>query len=249
VVVVGAGFIGCEVAATALARGCTVSVVAIDEVPMQLPLGREVGAELRRRHAAAGVDFHLETGVAAVTDGAVELTDGTTLPADVVVEAIGSAPATDWLEGNGLDLDNGVVTDAGLRLGGTPGTVAVGDVARFPNALYDGVPRRIEHWQVAVDTANHAAKVLAADLAGTTYDEPFGTIPTFWSDQGVVSLRALGQPGIGTDVELLEGDLSGEAAVGYRRDGVLVGVLLLGLPKTMGAYLKRLTEELAAARV
>jgi 3-phenylpropionate/trans-cinnamate dioxygenase ferredoxin reductase subunit len=249
VVVIGAGFIGCEVAATALSRGCTVSVVAIDEVPMQVPLGPLVGAELRRRHAAAGVDFHLGTGVRSVDESGVVLSDGTRLTADVVVEAIGSAPSTKWLAGNDLDLADGVLTDAQLRLGGVAGTVAVGDVARFPNALYDATPRRIEHWQVALDTSAYAARTLAGDLVGDPQLEPFGTIPTFWSDQASVSLRALGQPGIADEVELLEGDLTAEAAVGYRRDGVLVGVLLLGMAKSMGVYLKRLTDELAAAHV
>jgi NADPH-dependent 2,4-dienoyl-CoA reductase/sulfur reductase-like enzyme len=248
VVVIGAGFIGCEVAATARARACTVSMVAIDQVPMQVPLGLEVGAELGRRHAAAGVDFHLGVGVESVDDVSVSLSDGSRLAADVVVEAIGSVPSTDWLAGNDLDLTNGVRCDAMLRLGGRPGTVAVGDVARFPNAWYDDEPRRIEHWQVAVDTSSYAARTLVGDLNQEPQVEPFGTIPTFWSDQGVVSLRALGQPGLGDHAEVLEGDLTTEAAVGYRRDGQLVGVVLLGLGNTMGGYLQRLTSELEAGR-
>ncbi|MFJ3667385.1 NAD(P)/FAD-dependent oxidoreductase [Streptomyces sp. NPDC090106] len=246
VVVIGAGFIGCEVAGTALSRGCAVSVAAIDELPMAAPLGPLVGAELRRRHAAAGVAFHLGTGVASVDEDGVVLADGTRLLADVVVEAVGSQPATEWLAGNGLDLDDGVVCDEFLRLGGREGTVGVGDVARFPNALYDGTPRRIEHWQVAVDTSMYAAAVLVGDLTGRPVEKPFGTVPTFWSDQASVSIRALGQPALGTDVEVLEGELRGQAAIGYRRDGRLVGVLLLGLPKRMGFYLKRLTDDLAA---
>ncbi|ONH31759.1 ferredoxin reductase [Pseudofrankia asymbiotica] len=248
VVVIGAGFIGCEVAATALSRGCQVCVVAIDDVPMRVPLGPMVGAELRRRHADAGVFFHLGLGVDAVDGSGVVLSDGTRLDADVVVEAIGSRPATDWLEGNGLDLADGVACDGFLRLGGRPRTVGVGDVARFPNALYDGAPRRVEHWQVAVDTGMYAAATLVADLTGTPPEQPFRTVPTFWSDQAAVSLRALGQPGLGTEVEVLEGDLAGDAAIGYRRDGTLVGVLLLGMPRRMGVYLRRLTTELEAAR-
>ncbi|MFE7977507.1 NAD(P)/FAD-dependent oxidoreductase [Streptomyces shenzhenensis] len=247
VVVIGAGFIGCEVAGTALSRGCAVSVVAIDELPMVAPLGPLVGAELRRRHAAAGVNFHLGTGIISADEGGVVLSDGTRLEADVVVEAIGSQPATEWLAGNGLDLADGVVCDEFLRLGGRKGTVGVGDVARFPNARYDATPRRIEHWQVAVDTGLYAAASLVGDLTGRPPEKPFGTVPTFWSDQASVSIRALGQPALATDVEVLEGDLSGEAAIGYRRDGRLVGVLLLGLPKRMGFYLKHLTDDLAAA--
>ncbi|BCB89802.1 ferredoxin reductase [Phytohabitans suffuscus] len=248
VAVIGAGFIGCEVAAAAIARGCRVTVVALDRVPMRVPLGTTVGEELRRRHRDAGVDFRLGTSVTAVDDGGVVLADGARVDADVVVEAIGSAPATGWLEGNGLDLTDGVVCDGTLRVQGRPGVVAVGDVARFPNALYDPVPRRIEHWQTAVDTSAHAAATLVGDLTGEPVDAPFGTVPTFWSDQGVVSVRSVGQPGIADEVAVLEGDLSGEAAVGYRRDGQLVGVVLLGMPKSLGPYLRTLTTELASAR-
>lgn len=247
-VVIGAGFIGCEVAATAIGRGCEVTVVAIDEVPMQVPLGLLVGQELRRRHEAAGVRFRLGTGIAAIEPGAVFLSDGTKLDADVVVEAIGSQPNTSWLEGNELDLSDGVLCDPMLRPGGVPGIVAVGDVARFPNALYGPEARRIEHWQVAVDTGMYAAQVLLGDLTGEPCAEPFETLPTFWSDQGTVSLRALGQPRLGDEVEVLEGDLSGEAAVGYRRGGGLVGVVLLGMLRSMPTYLQRLTAELEAAR-
>ncbi|GAA1948264.1 FAD/NAD(P)-binding oxidoreductase [Nocardioides panacihumi] len=249
VVVIGAGFIGCEVAATALARGCTVSMVAVDPEPMLVPLGSLVGAELRRRHADAGVRFHLGTGVASIDGTRVVLSDGTRLDADVVVEAIGSAPSCSWLEGNGLDLTDGVTCDPMLRLGGRRATVAVGDVARFPNTLFDDVPRRIEHWQVAVDTAMYAAKVLVGDLTGQPYTDAFRTVPTFWSDQGVVSMRALGQPALADGVEVLEGDLGGEAAVGYRRGGRLVGVVLLGMAKSMGTYLTLLTADLEAALV
>ena len=248
-VIVGAGFIGCEVAAAALKRGCIVTVVAADPTPMLIPLGAEVGEELRRRHTADGIEFCLGVGVRAIEPGQVELTDGWILAADVVVEAIGSAPSVDWLSDNGLDLSNGVVTDGHLRVGGRTGAVAVGDVARFPNARYDREPRRVEHWQIAVDTATFAAATLLSDLGGDPVGDPFGTIPTFWSDQGCVSIRAVGQPGIADEIEVLEGDLRGEAAIGYRREGRLVGVVLLGMPKALSGYLARLNAELEAVRV
>lgn len=249
VVIVGAGFIGCEVAATALKRGCQVTVVAADPVPMLMPLGAQVGEELRRRHSAAGIDFCLGTGVRRIEAGKVELSDGRILAADVVVEAIGSVPSVDWLAGNGLDLANGVVTDGHLRVLGNVGVVAVGDVARFPNARYDAEPRRVEHWQIAVDTATFAAATLLSDLGGDPVGDPFGTIPSFWSDQGRVSIRAVGQPGIADEIDVLEGDLEGEAAIGYRREGRLVGVVLLGMPKALGGYLARLNAELDAVPV
>src|SRR4051812_26313763 len=118
-VVVGAGFIGCEVAATARGLGCEVTCVAIDPEPMVRPLGPVLAAELRRRHEAHGVRFRLGTGVDAF-EGAdrvtgVVLSDGSALPADVVVEALGSRPSVDWLAGHGFDLADGVLTDGALR--------------------------------------------------------------------------------------------------------------------------------------
>ncbi|GAA4743711.1 FAD/NAD(P)-binding oxidoreductase [Nocardioides endophyticus] len=253
VAIIGAGFIGCEVAAAARARGCRVAVVAVDEVPMQRPLGLQVGAELRRRHEAAGVVFHLGRGVASMApEGGgtrLRLDDGTTLEADVVVEAVGSVPNVEWLAGNGLDLDDGVLCDGALRMGGIRACVAVGDVARFPNAILGGPPRRVEHWQIPGETAVHAAATLFADLGGAEDDgEPFGTLPTFWSDQQVASIRAFGAPGLADDVRVLEGDLAGDVAIGYLHEGALVGVVLLGLAKEQGRFLQQVQESLTLAR-
>ncbi|WP_162795193.1 FAD-dependent oxidoreductase, partial [Nonomuraea lactucae] len=177
VVVIGAGFIGCEVAATAAGLGVAeVTVVDPEPLPMLRPLGEVLAGALRRRHEDRGVRFALGRGVARFEGGdggrviAVVLDDGTVLPADVVVEAVGSVANTEWLAGNGLDLSNGVLTDGLLRAGGLPHVVAVGDVARFPNARYDGVPRRVEHWSIPGDTARRAARTLAAHLAGRAPD-------------------------------------------------------------------------------
>jgi 3-phenylpropionate/trans-cinnamate dioxygenase ferredoxin reductase subunit len=119
VVVLGAGFIGCEVAATARTLGCEVDCVAIDPLPMIRPLGPMLAAELRRRHEVHGVRFHLSTGVTAFEGtrrvSGVVLTSGSVLPADLVVEALGSRPTVDWLDGNGFDLTDGVLTDGALR--------------------------------------------------------------------------------------------------------------------------------------
>ncbi|WP_238005755.1 FAD-dependent oxidoreductase [Dactylosporangium sp. AC04546] len=249
VVVIGAGFIGCEVAAAATVRGCAVAVVAVDAVPMQTPLGRLLGTELRRRHAAAGVEFHLGTGVTRVDGERVRLADGSVLRADVVVEAIGSVPCTEWLAGNDLDLTDGVRCDGWLRMGGRRGVVAVGDVARFPNPLFGDDARRVEHWQVAADSAAHAATTLVHDLEGVApAPGPFTTVPTFWSDQGVVRIRAFGLPRLGDRCAVLEGDLTGEAAIGYHSNDALVGVVLLGMARQSSTYLRHLTEELAKAK-
>ncbi|WP_331771322.1 FAD-dependent oxidoreductase (plasmid) [Embleya sp. NBC_00888] len=234
VVVVGAGFIGCEVAATARSLGAEVTVVGPEAEPMYRPLGAELGAALRRRHLARGVRFELGRTVReSIGDRYVTgvlLDDGRELPADVVVEAVGSIPNTEWLAGNGLDLDDGVRCDALLRVESRPDVVAVGDVARFVNPRYDDVPRRVEHWSMPTDSAKRAARTLAAHLAGTDCDPtPFAPLPSFWSDQYDERLQSYGAPGLaGTDVRLLEGDWDGDCAVGYHRDDALVGVVALG---------------------
>ncbi|MFG2969816.1 NAD(P)/FAD-dependent oxidoreductase [Streptomyces sp. NPDC048288] len=230
VVVVGAGFIGCEVAATAVALGVA-EVTVVDPLPLPMggPLGELLGRALLKRHEDRGVRFALGTGVAGFTGDdrvtGVVLGDGSVLPADVVVESVGSVANTEWLDGNGLDLTDGVLTDAYLRVGGRPDVVAVGDVARFPNARYDGVPRRVEHWCIPTDTAKHAARTLVGDAEPA----PFAPLPTFWSDQHDFRLQSFGAPGLGQDdVRILDGDPDGDVLVGYHRDGRLVGVVALG---------------------
>jgi 3-phenylpropionate/trans-cinnamate dioxygenase ferredoxin reductase component len=235
VVVVGAGFIGCEVAATAVGLGVT-EVTVVDPLPLPMggPLGDLLGRALLKRHEERGVRFALGTSVAGFEGEdrvtGVVLDDGTVLPADVVVESVGSIANTEWLDGNGLDLSDGVITDEQLRVGRFPDVVAVGDVARFPNARYDGVPRRVEHWSIPTDTAKHAAKFLVAQLVGSGADlAPFAPLPTFWSDQHEFRLQSFGAPALGKDdVQVLDGDPDGDVLVGYHTAGRLVGVVALG---------------------
>lgn len=236
VVVVGAGFIGCEVAATAVGLGVA-EVTVVDPLPLPMvgPLGELLARALLKRHEERGVRFALGSGVAGFEgEGRVTgvvLSDGTILPADVVVESVGSVANTEWLDGNGLDLSDGVLTDEQLRVGGRPEVVAVGDVARFPNARYDGVPRRVEHWSIPAGTAKHAAKVLVAHLAGAADADvaPFAPLPTFWSDQHEFRLQSFGAPVLGLgDVRVLDGDPDGDVLVGYHVGDRLVGVVALG---------------------
>ncbi|MGA9715047.1 MAG: FAD-dependent oxidoreductase [Aeromicrobium sp.] len=233
-VIVGAGFIGCEVAATARRLGLEVDVVAPEQVPMQRPLRHEIGAALQRRHEREGVRFHLETvpvgfgGTERVTS--VELADGTVLAADVVVEAVGCIPEVEWLEGNELDLRDGLLTDNAMRVEGRSDVVACGDIARFPNLLIDEVPRRVEHWTMVTDTARKAGNTLGRLLTGEGPDpSPFAPIPSFWSDQYDLRIQSFGSVGVGDRVDLLEGDLDGEFAAGYHRGDDLVGVVMVGL--------------------
>jgi NADPH-dependent 2,4-dienoyl-CoA reductase/sulfur reductase-like enzyme len=250
VVVLGAGFIGCEVAATARKLGCSVSCVALDAYPMVRPLGVSLAAELRRRHEAQGVVFHLGVGVSRILGSdrvtGVVLADGTSLAADVVVEAVGSRCNTGVLAGQGFDLTDGVLADSALRplRDGVPvdGVAVVGDVARFPNPRFADDAWRVEHWNVPTDTGRRAGKVLAAFLAGTGYDdvvrEPWDMLPSFWSDQYEMRLQSFGMPGLADadGIRLLEGDLSGECVVGYYRGADLLGVVALGMTKTVMGY-------------
>lgn len=251
VAIVGAGFIGCEVAATAARLGCSVDVVALDPVPLHQPLGLEVGAAVQRRHEREGVRFHLGTAIAAIADDkdtqTLELADGMTLTCDVLVVAIGSAPCVEWLEGNGLDLADGVACDNWMRMDERPAMVAVGDVARFPNPLFDDVPRRVEHWQMPMDTARRAAATVLSDLHGQPADPaPFTPLPTFWSDQYDLRLQSFGALSLADEVRILEGDLDDEAVAGYYRGGRLVGALLMGFPKKMVPVRRQVLAELTA---
>ncbi len=252
VVVLGAGFVGCEVAATAVTLGARVDVVAPEAVPLLRALGHQPGAELLRRHEARGVRFHLGR-LPALVEGddagsrvaAVVLDDGTRLVADVVVEALGCVPNIEWLDGAaGLDLSDGVLCDGWMRASTAAGprgdVVAVGDVARYPNALYDDVARRVEHWNMPTETARRAGPSLVAGLAGGDRAlAPFAALPTFWSDQYDLRLQSFGDLGLADEIAVLEGDLGGEAVVGYRRDGHLVGVLGLVEPATAGTWAMR----------
>ncbi|MFI6355105.1 NAD(P)/FAD-dependent oxidoreductase [Streptomyces sp. NPDC050743] len=249
VVVVGSGFIGCEVAATAVGLGVA-EVTVVDPLPLPMvgPLGELLARALLKRHEERGVRFRLGTGVQAfagdrTVTGAI-LDDGSVLPADVVVESVGSIANTEWLEGNGLDLTDGVLTDELLRVGGRPEVVAVGDVARFPNARYDGVPRRVEHWSIPTDTAKHAAKALVGHLMGSDAElAPFSPLPTFWSDQHEFRLQSFGAPVLGRDdVRVLDGEPEGDVLVGYHADGRLVGVVALGGPAAASAAVRHRAE-------
>ena len=260
VVVLGAGFIGCEVAATSNKLGCDVTCVAIDEFPMVRPLGPVIGSEMRRRHEAHGVEFRLGTGVTGFAANGrvhgVELSTGEVLAADVVVEAISSHCNTEWLADSGLDVADGVLADTWLRAcrpGGAAvdGVHVVGDLARFVNPIFDHVPRRVEHWNIPTETGKRAGASLAAYLRGDGYesvDTPFAPMPAFWSDQYDLRIQSYGMLGLADSdgVRLLEGDISDEFVMGYFRDDVLVGVVGLGMLPQTNAYRSRIGAALEA---
>lgn len=241
VVIMGAGFIGCEAAATARKLGANAAIVAIDARPMIRPLGEELGAAMQRRHEDHGVHFHLGHTIDAFNgDGRVQsvsLSDGTELPADVVIEAVGSVANVEWLEGNGLDLSDGLLVDSAMQVAADVPIVAVGDIARHPNALFGNIPRRIEHWNIPTETGKRAGATLAALLAGTEPDRgPFTGMPSFWSDQYDHKLQSFGMPGIATRIEVVDGTVDGPCIVEYSDDSGLVGVVGLDRTQDIAKY-------------
>lgn len=264
VVVLGSGFVGCEVAATARKLGCEVTIVSPTGLPIIRSLGSELAAELRRRHEAHGVSFvEAKTVVEVEGGGALEalvLGTGERIDADVLIEAIGSECNVEWLEGTDLDVSDGVLADGAMRAVSRDGRVhddvyVVGDVARFPNAMFDGVPRRIEHWNIPTDTGRRAGAVLAAWLAGdgsfeSLVAQEFTPMPSFWSNQFEVALQAYGLPGLADEggIRLLQGDLSAEAIVGYHRGDRLVGVVGLGMKAALLPYRQQIAAGGTAAR-
>ena len=206
VVVVGAGWIGLEVAAAAREHGCTVAVVETDSLPLRRVLGDEVAAVYRDLHAGHGVEFHFDVGVRAfggldgqVTD--VILDNGTEIPADVVVVGIGITPATELAEAAGLDLDNGIAVDERLRTS-DPDVFACGDVAAWRSRLV-GNRIRVEHWANALNSGPAAAKAIL------DRDEDYDPVPYFYSDQYDLGMEYSGYvPRNGYDQLVVRGDLT-----------------------------------------
>lgn len=246
--IMGAGFIGCEVAATAVGLGASVHVVALDPEPMVRPLGPELGAAMRRRHQGHNVQFHLGRTVTSFlgqeqVTGAV-LDDGTELPCDVVLEAVGSVANTGWLEGNGLDLADGVLVDAGMMAVGVDApVVAIGDLARYPHALFPGAPRRIEHWNMPTETARRAGQSLSAVLGGRAPStEPFTAMPAFWSDQYHHKLQSFGMPGLAERIEVTSGSVDEACIVEYHDQRGLVGVVGIDRTSDLAPYRRQLMQ-------
>ena len=191
-VVCGAGFIGAEVASSARERGVEVTLIDAAAAPMDRVLDTGAGMAVADLHRANGVDVRLGVGVASVVAesgvvSGVELSDGSVVPAAAVVIGIGVVPNTEWLDGAGVDVADGLLLDehcsiAGLGPDARP-AVAAGDVARWPNRRFGGRSMRVEQWDNAVEMGLHAGKRLAGLLAGAAPDDRFEPVPWFWSDQ------------------------------------------------------------------
>ncbi len=224
-VVIGAGFIGCEVAASLRGLGVDVTLVEPQPTPLAAVLGEQIGELVARLHRAEGVDVRLGVGVAEVRGhghvDTVVLTDGTELPADLVVVGIGSRPATEWLAGSGVEVDDGVICDESGRTS-APHVWALGDVASWRDAT--GHQARVEHWSNVADQARAAVPAMLGREVPAVV-----VVPYFWSDQYDVKIQCLGEPEATDVVHLVEDDGRKFLAY-YERDGALVGVVGGGMP-------------------
>ena len=235
VAVVGAGFIGAEVAAVARSAGLEVTLIEALPAPLAQSAGVEVGEALAALHRDRGVDVRCNALVAGIEGGErverVVLADGSTVDADLVVVGIGVAPETGWLEGSGLELRDGVVCDA--TLAAAQGVYALGDVCRWYNPVFDE-EMRVEHWTNVIHQSRQVARNLLAEPGQA---RPFASVPYVWSDQYDLSIQSLGHPKADDEVEVLHGSLeSREFVVGYRRNGIIVGGLTFNMPQQLSSY-------------
>jgi NADPH-dependent 2,4-dienoyl-CoA reductase/sulfur reductase-like enzyme len=245
-VVIGAGFIGAEVASTARSLGLEVTVVETQPIPLAGPLGAEMGAVCAELHADHGTRLLLGTGVAGLVGTgrveAVELTDGTRLPADVVVVGIGAIPNIEWLARSGVALGNGVLTDT---RGATnlPGVVAVGDCAATWST-YAERHIRIEHWTNALEQPATAA----ATLLGAGQSSAPAPVPYFWSDQYGARIQFAGSRREGDIARVVEGNCADRSFLAvYERDGQPVAVLGMNQPRLFTRWRRQLRSTVPAA--
>jgi 3-phenylpropionate/trans-cinnamate dioxygenase ferredoxin reductase subunit len=256
VVVIGAGFIGAEVASTCAALGCRVTVLEALDVPLRNILGPLIGSHFASLHESHGVDLRTGVGVRSVARAnagaagaapegnrpgglVVELDGGETFAADVVVVGIGVVPTTDWLADSGLTIDNGVVCDD--RLFAADGIVAAGDIARWQWRRDDEEELiRIEHWQVAAEAGVAAARSL---VAGRPDAPAFTPVPYFWSDQYGIRLQVLGSPHGSDDILIAEGSPEEDKFLAlFGRAGRLRAVMAIGKPRQLMGYRPLLAE-------
>jgi 3-phenylpropionate/trans-cinnamate dioxygenase ferredoxin reductase subunit len=237
-VVIGAGFIGAEVAATCHGLGADVTIVEALPTPLAGAIGEQMGEACAGLHRDAGVALRVGVGVERVVPGSdgtsatvVHLTDGTALPADVVVVGIGVEPVVDWLGDSGVSLDNGVVCDD--RLFAADNVVAAGDVARWTHVGL-GEAIRIEHWTNAAEGGAVAARNL---MVGSAAAESYAPVPFFWSDQYGAKIQVIGRPRPEDEVVVVDGTVQDRKLVAlYRRGDRLSAALAISRPRQLMAY-------------
>ena len=249
VVVIGAGFIGLEVAATARERGCEVTVLEGASAPMIRGLGAEMGHAAAMVHHDRGVTLRFGVSVSGFEEGqpgrvaGVRLSDGEVVAADVVVVGVGVAPSTGWLEGSGLEIRDGIVCDATLNAG-VDGVFVAGDVCRWPNGTFDR-EMRVEHWSTAAEQGAAAARNLVAWSKGDPV-QPYTEVPFFWSDQFTARIQFVGRVEGGEDVKVVVGSPEERAFLAlYGREGRLVGALGVSKPRLLMQFRRVIGERMS----
>jgi NADPH-dependent 2,4-dienoyl-CoA reductase/sulfur reductase-like enzyme len=225
-VVVGAGFIGSEIASSARARGCDVTVVEALPTPLARPVGETMGRVLAALHEKHGTRLRVGVGVDGLEgDGdvrAVRLADGTRIQADLVVIGIGVTPNVAWLAGSGLEIGDGVECDAHL-CAGVAGVYAAGDIARWHNPTFD-TRMRLEHWTIAAEQGGVAGRNAVDPAAATAFE----TVPYFWSDWYGKRIQMVGVASGADEIATVAGDPDGDTfVVLYRHGDRLLGALTL----------------------
>jgi len=222
-VVIGASFIGLEVAASLRARGLSVDVVAPEKVPLERVLGAEIGRFIQKKHESEGVTFHLGHTSREITASGVTLEDGSSIDADIVVVGVGVRPLISLAENAGAATEKGVKTNEYLETS-IPGVYAAGDIARYPDPR-SGDNVRIEHWVVAERQGQTAAR----NILGRA--EKFSTVPFFWSAHYSTTISYVGHAEKWDEI-LIDGDVSeGDFIAGYRLGEKILAVASCGRDK------------------
>ncbi|WP_336487931.1 NAD(P)/FAD-dependent oxidoreductase [Methylobacterium nigriterrae] len=251
VLVVGGGFIGCEVASGCRALGLPVTLVEPAPTPLARVLGTHLGAVIGAIHAARGLDLRCGAEVEWLEDDGrgrvarAHLAGGGAIEADIVVIALGVVRNTDWLDGAGLSADEGGLDcDAAghaLDADGRPDTriAAAGDVARFPHPLYGGARVALEHWGHAIEQAEHAGRLLAGGAPG----KPYGALPTFWSTQHRLNIKSVGLTKGADGLVIAQGSPEeGRFLAVYGRAGRCIAAVSVDCARWLPAYAAQVAD-------
>ncbi|MBC3189501.1 FAD-dependent oxidoreductase [Pseudonocardia sp. C8] len=246
VLVIGGGFIGCEVASSCKELGLSVTLIQRSGAPLISAVGSVVGGFVAEQMREAGVDLRLHTTATRLEGDQsgrlcrATLSDGHVLEVDVAVVALGSIRNIEWLDGAGLAADHrGVVCDAACRVFDAEGVItddlfAAGDIARWPHPLYTGELISIEHWSNAVDQAAIAAHNMLCSPAARRAHQ---SLPAFWSDQFGLNIKSIGLPNLADQVVIAQGTLDARCFVAaYGRHGRLVGAVAINSPRVLDGY-------------